>query len=75
MKEAFELTKAQKEELVGRIKGYFENEIGEDIGDLKAMLFLEFIKKEIAPIFYNLGIEDSHAYMTQRLDDIFALNK
>lgn len=75
MKPKFELTKQEKEKLVGAIQGYFEKERGEQIGDLAAMLVLEFFMEELAPVFYNKGVEDSHAYMTEKLDDIFEIQK
>ncbi|MGY0692078.1 DUF2164 domain-containing protein [Virgibacillus sp. FSP13] len=75
MKPKFEVTKERKEEMVGLIKGYFEKERDEQIGDLAAMLLLEFFIEELAPTFYNIGVEDCHAYMTEKLDDIFEIQK
>ncbi|WP_373893454.1 DUF2164 domain-containing protein [Virgibacillus natechei] len=75
MKPKFELTKQEKDEMVGSIQGYFEKERDEQIGDLAAMLVLEFFMEEIAPVLYNKGVEDSHAFMTEKLDDIFEIQK
>ncbi|RKQ35644.1 DUF2164 domain-containing protein [Oceanobacillus halophilus] len=75
MKSKFKLEKDKKEELVESIQAYFEKEMDENIGDLKAMLFLDFIMEEIAPVFYNLGVQDSHAYVTKKLDDLFEIEK
>lgn len=73
MKPKFELTKDQKHEMVGLIQGYFEKERNELIGNLAAMLMLDFFMEELAPVFYNKGVEDSHAYMIEKLDDIYEI--
>ncbi|PAV30941.1 hypothetical protein CIL05_04295 [Virgibacillus profundi] len=75
MKPKFELTKEQKDEMIGSIKGYFEKERDEEIGDLAAMLMLEFFMEELAPMFYNIGVADSHAYLHEKLEDIFEIQK
>lgn len=75
MKPKFELTKEQKDEMAGLIKGYFETERGEDIGNLASLLLLDFFMEELAPVFYNRGVEDCHAYMSGKIDDIFELQK
>ncbi|MBY7144184.1 DUF2164 domain-containing protein [Virgibacillus sp. NKC19-3] len=75
MKPKIELTKPEKETLVGIIQGYFERERGEQIGELAAMLMLDFFIEEIAPLFYNKGVEDSRSYMTEKLDDLYEILK
>ncbi|GAB3068980.1 DUF2164 domain-containing protein [Virgibacillus ainsalahensis] len=75
MKPKFELTKEQKDDMTGAIKGYFEKERDEMIGDLAAVLLLEFFMEELAPMFYNLGVEDSHRFMAEKLDDLFEIQK
>ncbi|HLQ71468.1 MAG TPA: DUF2164 family protein, partial [Bacillota bacterium] len=54
---------------------YVQAEHSEHFGNLEAMLLLDFFTENIAPIFYNMGITDSHAYMTEKLDDIFEIEK
>lgn len=61
--------------MIKEIKGYFLDERGEELGDLAALLMLEFFADKLAPQFYNLGIQDAHEFMAQRLEDIFELNK
>jgi len=75
MKSKFELTKEQKSEMTRAIKAYFEKEQEEQIGDLKASLLLDFFMEELAPMFYNLGVEDSHQFLTEKLDDLYELQK
>lgn len=75
MKPEFELTKEQKDDMIHLIQAYYEKEQGEMIGNMKAMLILDFFMEALAPTFYNLGVEDAHAYMTMKLDDIFEIQK
>lgn len=75
MKPKFDLSKEQKDEMAGLIKQYFETERGEDIGNLAALLILDFFVDELAPLFYNIGVEDAHAYLSAKLDDIFEIQK
>jgi uncharacterized protein (DUF2164 family) len=75
MKQKFDLTNQQKDELTGLIQDYFSKERGEDIGNLAAMLILDFFVEELAPVFYNFGVEDSHAFMIEKIDDLYGIEK
>ncbi len=75
MKPVFNMSKEQKENMIHLLQEYFMEEHGEEIGNLKAMLLLDFIMEKLAPAFYNLGIEDSHQYMTEKIDDLFEIQK
>lgn len=56
--------------LIASIKRYVEEQMEEEIGDLKASLLLEFCVKEIGPAIYNQAIEDARAYMLERVGEI-----
>lgn len=75
MEPIFELSKEQKDKMIGLIQAYFEKEQDEKIGNLQAMLLLDFVIEKLAPTFYNLGVEDSYHYMTEKIDDIFEIQK
>ena len=47
--------------LVASIKRFFEEEMDEPIGDLKALRVLDFCLREIAPSVYNQAIADAQA--------------
>lgn len=55
---------------VASIKRYFAEALDQDIGDLKARLFLEFILKEIGPSICNGAIADAQAYRHERVGDL-----
>ncbi|MBT2678919.1 DUF2164 family protein [Bacillus sp. ISL-35] len=71
----FQIDDSARNQMTEEIKRYFLEERGEELGDLAAMLILEFFADKLAPQFYNKGIQDGHEFMSQRLDDIFELNK
>jgi uncharacterized protein (DUF2164 family) len=69
------LTKTQKEEMVAAIKKYFFEERGQDLGDLAAGLILDFIVEKLAPEFYNQGVQDSHGYMSERIEEMLSIQR
>jgi uncharacterized protein (DUF2164 family) len=64
------LSKVTKRHLIKSIKRYFEEELDEDIGDLKASLFLDFCLQEICPSVYNRAIIDARSFMENKLSDL-----
>ena len=60
------ISKATKQKLIKSIKRYFE----EEIGDLKASLFLDFCLQEICPSIYNQAIIDARSFMEDKLSDM-----
>ena len=64
------LEKEQVKEIIPSIKRYVEEEFGEEIGNLKAELLLDYFMKEIAPYAYNRGGQDAEAYFRAKLEDL-----
>ncbi|MBW4535448.1 MAG: DUF2164 domain-containing protein [Pleurocapsa minor HA4230-MV1] len=64
------LSKVTKQQLIKSIKRYFEQELDEDIGDLKASRFLDFCLQEICPSVYNRAIIDARSFMENKLSDL-----
>jgi uncharacterized protein (DUF2164 family) len=56
--------------LKASIKQYFVEQHDEEIGDLKAEMFLDFCLKEIAPSVYNKAVADAQAFMAGRVADL-----
>ena len=67
--------KAEREILIDSIIKYFLHERDEEIGRLAAELLLDFICSSIGPYFYNRGIRDSIAYISERVEDMYSLEK
>lgn len=73
MKPRITLKKEEKEEAIRSIISYFNSERDEDIGQLAATLILDFITENIGSIYYNQGIKDSIAYMSDKVEDMYGL--
>jgi uncharacterized protein (DUF2164 family) len=74
-KNAIKVTKEQRDEMITAIKHYFLEGTGEEIGDLRAGLMLDFVLEELAPEFYNLGVSDSYTYMKDMIEDLLSIRK
>ena len=55
---------------IASIKRYFDEELDQEVGDLKAGLVLDFFLEEIAPSVYNSAIADAQTYMRDRVADL-----
>lgn len=75
MAKTFDLTNEEKAEMSQMIQDYMQQEHNANYGNLEAMLLLDFFTEKLAPLFYNKGVADSHQYMTNKLDDLFEIEK
>ncbi|WP_058306072.1 DUF2164 domain-containing protein [Gracilibacillus massiliensis] len=75
MKAPFTISREKKEEMVTSIQDFYLNERQEEIGNLEAGFLLDFFMVEIAPIFYNQGIRDAHQFLSEKLEDVFEIEK
>lgn len=55
---------------VAALREYFTENMDDEIGDLKASLFVDFIVSEIGPSIYNQAIADAQKYFEERAADI-----
>ncbi|SHN28074.1 DUF2164 domain-containing protein [Gracilibacillus kekensis] len=75
MKAPFTISKEKKEEMITSIQDFYLNERQEEIGNLEAGFLLDFFMNEIAPTFYNQGIKDAHQFLSEKLEDVFEIEK
>lgn len=65
--------KFEKEEraaIVGRIQGYFRDELDASIGEIPAELLLNFFTEQIGAFYYNQGLADAKAVLGKVVDDV-----
>lgn len=74
-KNGIKIDKEKRESMINSIKTFFLDERDEDLGDLASSLILDFIIDELAPEFYNQGIDDSYKYMNDKLEDLSGIKK
>jgi len=67
---AIELKKQARTDAIASLKKYFEEEMQEPLGDLRAGLLLDFFMEEIGPAIYNQAIADAQARMAARVADL-----
>lgn len=66
-----ELEKETQKRLIGSIQKYFQDNMEEEeVGDLKALLLLEFFLKELGPAIYNQAISDAQGVMMDRVTEL-----
>jgi uncharacterized protein (DUF2164 family) len=64
------LSDETEKRLVTSIKRFFEEEMDEQVGELKALRVLDFCLREIAPSVYNQAIADAQGYLSDRVADL-----
>ena len=64
------LDKESEDRSLASIKRFFDEQMGDDIGELKARLVLEFCLKEIGPSVYNRAVADAQSFMQERVTDL-----
>jgi uncharacterized protein (DUF2164 family) len=67
---AMELSKEKRADAIASLKKYFEEEVREPMGDLRAGLLLDFFLEEVGPAIYNKAIGDAQARMAARVADL-----
>lgn len=75
MKTKITLEKQVRQNLIEEIRRYFWKERDEEISNLAAEIMLDFIINTIGPHIYNVAISDAVAFMNEKVDDLFALEK
>lgn len=73
MNKKIKLSSERKEIMKLKIMEYFRRERDEDLGELASQLILDFFLEELGAEIYNQGVEDSHNYLFDKLEDLYAL--
>lgn len=56
--------------MIESIRHYFDENMDNKIGDLKAKLLLDYFIKEIGPGIYNQAIHDAQSVMMDKVNDL-----
>jgi len=68
----FDIDRDERADAIARIRAYFERERDEPLGELGATLIFEFVRDELGPLFYNLGLDDARALIARSMDSLEA---
>jgi len=74
-KKPVEFDDQTKKRMIEDIQVFFREERGDDMGELAAMLVLDFFVENLASEAYNQGLRDALRYMNERIDDAYSLEK
>lgn len=55
---------------VASLRRYVAEELDQEIGDLKADLFLRYVLEEVGPTIYNQAIADARRFFEERTADL-----
>ncbi|CAN5444416.1 DUF2164 domain-containing protein [soil metagenome] len=64
-----EFNLAVKDELVSKLREYFERELDQELGRFDAEFLLDFITKHFGGHYYNQGLHDALAVVMSRMDE------
>ncbi|WP_297802226.1 DUF2164 domain-containing protein [Arenimonas sp. GDDSR-1] len=65
-----DFSKDEKAALVRKVQLYFNEELGQPIGQFDAEFLIDFVSRELGAYYYNRGLQDAQAALSARLDDI-----
>lgn len=60
----------EKDILVQKIKLYFHEELDYEIGGFDAEFLLDFFKEEMGAYFYNRGVYDAQALLSNKVEEL-----
>jgi uncharacterized protein (DUF2164 family) len=58
---------------IASVRAYFDENMDEPIGDLKAGLLLDWFVAELGPAIYNQAIGEAQSYLEERVADLPAI--
>ncbi len=73
-KQTITLSDDARKAAVASIRRYFADELEQEIGELKAMLVLEYMLAELGPTIYNQAMGDARQFLMERVEDLGAIH-
>lgn len=61
-------TPAEKSLLIDKLQRYFATELEQDLAQFDADFLLDFFTKELGAVYYNRGLYDAQALMSEKLE-------
>ena len=65
-----DFSKDEKAALVRKVQLYFNEELGQQIGEFDAEFLIDFVSRELGAYYYNRGLQDAQAALSAKLDDV-----
>jgi uncharacterized protein (DUF2164 family) len=61
-------TSTEKSLLIEKLQHYFIKELDQELGQFDADFLLDFFTKELGGVYYNRGLYDAQALMSEKLE-------
>tara|TARA_R110000796_G_scaffold131561_3_gene247094 strand:- start:107 stop:352 length:246 start_codon:yes stop_codon:yes gene_type:complete len=61
-------TANEKSLLIDKLQRYFLKELEQELGQFDADFLLDFFTKELGAVYYNRGLYDAQALMSEKLE-------
>ncbi|MFT4861737.1 MAG: hypothetical protein ACI95C_000947 [Pseudohongiellaceae bacterium] len=58
-----------KQEIIIKLKHYFETELSQELGGFEAEFLLDFFTKAVGPYYYNQGLFDGLKAIESKLEE------
>ncbi len=68
--EKIEFSREEKEMMIQKVKIYFREELDQDIGNFDAEFLIDFFAEEMGGFFYNRGLYDAEAMISEKVSEI-----
>lgn len=69
-KQSLSLPDPARNQAIAALQQYFNDNMDEPIGDLKAGLLFDFFLSELGPSIYNQAIADARTFFEERASDL-----
>ncbi len=67
--EKLKFTPEEKAAIVQKIRGYFQEELDQEIGSFDAEFLMDFFAEQLGAYFYNRGLYDAEALFSKKVDE------
>ncbi len=64
------LSTDEKANVVAKIQRYLQDELDCEAGQFDTEFFLDFLNKELAPVYYNQGLFDAQTILANKIETI-----
>ncbi len=65
-----DITKENREQVIASIQRYFAENMDEEIGNLAADTFLDFMLQELGPLVYNKAVSDVQSRLQSKVMEV-----
>ncbi len=70
-----ELSKEDKTKASEWLRKYMHENFDIEMGDLQSGLFVDYLSENVAKYYYNKGVTDGIAFLSEKVEDMYALMK